>query len=219
MYALNSWNGFVWYDEDNERFMRVGSFDATSIPLEDQVDATFPWDQKADHRTLVYAENTFNTDGGSANGNSFALMKDDNNHFFIYKFYVGTNVEKRGQYAVLPIATGFDRAKFYAFSSTRTLLFYVVDRDLYAYDYNPGNEKCIKVPGFGTDEITMLKFDTQIDPGVNPLYIATYNASTQGTLQRYGVGTNPDQIEIFPVANSQWNGLLKVTNMSWRAAR
>jgi hypothetical protein len=219
MYALNSWSGFVWYDEDNERFMRVGSFGATSAPLEDQGDNTFPWDQRAASRTLVYAENTHNTDGGSNNGNSFALLKDNNDDFFIYKFYVGTNVEKRAAYTVAPVATDFGRARFYAFSSNRTLLFYVVDRDLYVYDYNPGNEKCVKLTGFGIDEITMLKFDTQIDPAANPLYIATYNASTRGTLQQYSVGTNPDQIEIFPDEKSRWSGLTKIANMSWRASR
>jgi hypothetical protein len=219
MYALNSWSGFVWYDGDNERFMRVNSFDAVSTPLEDQGDNTFPWDQRATNRTLVYAENTRNTDGGSTNGNSFALLKDENNAFFIYKFYVGTSVGKRAAYTVSPVATDFGRAKFYAFSSNRTLLFYVVDRDLYVYDYNPGNERCVKLPGFGIDEITMLKFDTQIDPADNPLYIATYNASAKGTLQRYAVGTNPDQIEIFPDEKSRWSGLSKIANMSWRAAR
>ncbi|MDR2130614.1 MAG: hypothetical protein LBP56_05530 [Odoribacteraceae bacterium] len=219
MYALNSWNGFVWYDADNERFMRVGSFDATSLPLEDQGDNTFPWNQQGDNRTLVYAENTRNTDGGSVNGNTFALMKDNANQFFIYKFYVGTNVEKRFLYTVSSIATDFDKAKFYAFSSNRTLLFYVVDRELYVYDYNQGNEKCSKLPGFGVDEITMLKFDTQMDPVANPLYIATYNASTRGTLQRYDVGTNPDQLEISPNTKSRWSGLTKIANMSWRAIR
>jgi hypothetical protein len=219
MYALNTWNGFVWYDEDNERFMRVGSFDARSTILEDLGDNTFPWDQQGTGRTLVYAENTFNTDGGSTNGNTFALMKNAANDYFIYKFYVATNVEKRAQYSVLPIATDFHRAKFYAFSSTRTLLFYVVDRDLYVYDYNPGNEKCVKLPYPTGDEITMLKFDTQIDPPPNPHYIAPYNSATRGTLQRYRVGTNPDQIEIFPEPGSRWEGLTKIANMSWRAAR
>jgi hypothetical protein len=219
MYALNQWNGFVWYDGDNERFMRVEPFDAKSTPLEDLGDNTFPWDQQLTGRTLVYAENTLNTDGGSGNGNTFALMRDATGQHFIYKFYVGTNAEKRNMYTVLPIATDFDRATLRAFSSARTLLFYVVDRNLYVYDYNPGNEKCVKLPGFGADDITMLKFDTQIDPADNPLYIATYNSTTRGTLQRYRIGMNPDQIEIFPVDNSRWSGLTKIANMSWRAAR
>ena len=225
MYSVNSMNSFVWYDGDNERFMRYASFilattSAFSAPLPDRDGEVFPWDQKATGRTLVYSENTRNSDNGSTNGNTFTLMKDKTGAYFIYKFYASATVAKRAFYQIdLTKATGFDQAKFYAFSSRRTLLFYVVGNDLYAYDYNPGNERCVKLPGFGTDEITMVKFDTQIDPTVNPLYIATYNASSKGTLQRYHVETNPDVIEITPMATSKWSGLTKIKDMSWRATR
>ncbi len=218
-YALNSFNGIVWYDETNERFMRVPNTLVTySSTLDNAKDDPFDWEQQEMGRTLVYGENTFNTDGGSANGNSFALLKDVSGMFYIYKFYVSTDVEKRDAYTVnSAVATDFDKADFYAFSSRRTAVFYAVGSRLYAYDYNKGNEKCYLLQDFGEEQITMLKCDTQIEPSANPIYVATYGQANGGTLRKYVQGTNPDKVEVTPVESSCWTGLTKIKNMSWRA--
>lgn len=218
MYGVNTWNGFLWYDETYERFMRINKFNKISFTLTDLPDDMFPWNQAGTGRTLVYAENTFNVDGGSEGGNSFALMKDGSGNYFIYKFYVGEETEKRDMYEVKSVATGFAQATMYAFSSRRTVMFYVSGGKLYAYDYNKGNEKCYELNNYGTGEITMIKADTQIDPSLNPLYIATYSSSTGGTLQKFTVGTNPDYVDITPSAKEKWSGLTRIKNMSWRAA-
>jgi hypothetical protein len=87
---------------------------------------------------------------------------------------------------------------------------------LYAYDYNKGLEKFYQFPELSTDEITMLKFDTQIDGTTNALYVATYNATTKGRLRKYIVGSNPNTIDITPVAGSDWDGMIKIKDMNWR---
>ncbi|MNY33164.1 hypothetical protein D3C86_1674270 [compost metagenome] len=115
------------------------------------------------------------------------------------------------------MATDFDKANFYAFSSNRTVVFYAVGNKLYAYDYNPGNERIYQYPEAGSDQITMLKFDTQVDHLLNSLYIATYNSNTKGTLRRYTVGNNPDVVALSPALNSTWSGLVKVKDINWRA--
>jgi len=219
-YPLNSMSSFMWYDADNQRFMNYPAFgSATSsvIPI-DNVSDPFPWDQLALGRTLVYGENTRNTDGGSTDGNSFAIVKDKNNNYYIYKFYVnGASPIKRDLYSVNnAIATNIDKAAFYAFSSRRTVLFYAVGNTLYAYDYNRGYEKSYTFPEIA-DEITMLKFDTQIDYATNALYIATYNGATKGRLRRYLVGTNPNTVDLTPVDRSDWDGLVKIKDMNWKA--
>lgn len=211
-------NAVVWYDKQNNRFLNFASFFATSSTL--LTDGTsnnfFPWSQPVG-RTLVYAENTRNTDGGSTHGNSFTIMKDADNTHHIYKFYAnGANPAKRGYYLVSPIATDFDKARFYAFSSNRTVVFYAVGNKLYAYDYNPNNEKIYQFPEI-TDEISMIKFDTQFDHIVNSLYIATYNGTTKGTLSRYRVTAYPNAVELLPQDNSTWTGLVKVKDINWRA--
>lgn len=220
LYSLNKYNGIVWYDETNERFMRVASSYATSSSaMVDVAGDPFDWDQRKTGRTMVYGENTFNTDGGSTDGNSFALLKDGVGEFYIYKFYVSSSVAKRDSYTVVrSVATDFDKADFYAFSSRRTVIFYTVGSRLYAYDYNKGNEKCYLLEDFGEDQITMLKCDTQIEPSANPIYLATYNDTDGGSLRKYDQGMDPNKVEVNPVSNAYWTGLIKIKKMSWRAS-
>lgn len=219
LYPIGSMNNVMWYDTQNDRFLNYTSIGlgTTSTVLIDAPGDPFPWNQPAG-RTLVYAENTRNADGGSTQGNSFAIMKDADNTHHIYKFYAnGTNPAKRACYTVKPIATDFGQADHYAFSSQRSVIFYSVGSTLYAYDYNPGFEKIYSFPELGSDEITMLKFDTQLDHVTNSLYIATYSPSEKGILQRFLVGTNPDVVELLPQPNSRWTGMVKIKDINWRA--
>ncbi|PWG79204.1 PKD-like family lipoprotein [Pararcticibacter amylolyticus] len=220
LYAIGNMTSVIWYDTKNQRFLNYSSFGlaTNSAVLSDAAGSAFPWNQAGTGRTLVYAENTRNTDGGSTNGNSFAIMKDAANVHYIYKFYAnGGSPVKRASYTIKPIADDFANADFYAFSSNRTVVFYSVHNKLYAYDYNPGNEKIYSLAETGADEITMLKFDTQIDYLTNSLYIATYNPATKGTLRRFIVGSNPDFVNLLPAENSTWQGLIKVKDINWRA--
>lgn len=106
-------------------------------------------------------------------------------------------------------------AYFYAFSSRRTVVYYAVGATLHAYDYNKGNERHYTFD-MG-DPITMLYCDTAIEPNENPLYVATYNATTGGKLQKYIQGVNPDKVELEADEKSCWEGLMKIKKMSWRA--
>lgn len=106
-------------------------------------------------------------------------------------------------------------AYFYAFSSRRTVVYYAVGSTLHAYDYNKGNERHYTFD-MG-DPITMLYCDTAIEPNANPLYVATYNATTGGKLQKYIQGVNPDKVELEADEKSCWEGLMKIKKMSWRA--
>jgi len=107
----------------------------------------------------------------------------------------------------------------YAFSSLRSVIFYVANNKLYAYDYDPGNEKCYQFDIFGGDEITMIKFDTQINPDANALYIATYNSTNKGQLERYVVNTDPNSVTLTVDPLSVWHNLIKVKNFSWRPVK
>ncbi|UYQ92662.1 PKD-like family lipoprotein [Chitinophaga horti] len=219
-YAIGTMPSIIWYDTENDRFMNYASFgiNSYSVSLADKAGELFPWNQSGTGRKLVYGENTRNTDGGSTSGNSFAIMKDATNQCHIYKFWANGNAPvKRDYYTVKPIATDFDKASFYAFSSRRTVVFYAVGNRLYCYDYNKNLEKVYQFPELGGDEITMLKFDTQIDFNTNTLYIATYNPTTKGRLRRFTVGTDPNTVTITPVNRADWDGLVKIKDMNWRA--
>lgn len=219
-YAIGNMNAIIWYDTENDRFMNYATFGfgLNSTTLADKPEDPFPWNQAGTGRKMIYSENTRNTDGGSTNGNSFTIMKDGANKCYIYKFYAnGATPMKRDMYTVSAIATDFDKADFYAFSSRRSVVFYAVGNRLYAYDYNTGFEKFYEFSNLNGDEITMLKFDTQIDFASNSLYIATYNAATKGRLRRFSVGTDPNTVTISPVNRADWDGLIKVKDMNWRA--
>lgn len=219
LYPIGSMSTFMWYDTKNQRFLNYTSIGlaTSSVVLTDTPDGLFPWNQPAG-RTLLYAENTRNSDGGSTNGNSFAIMKNTDNTCLIYKFYAnGSAPAKRAAYAVKSMATDFDKAKCYAFSSNRTVVFYTVGNKLYAYDYNPNNEKIYEFPELGNDEVSMIKFDTQIDYLTNSLYVGTYNSATKGTLRRYLVGTNPNVVELLLQPKSTWSNMVKIKDINWRA--
>ena len=130
----------------------------------------------------------------------------------------GSKPEKIGAYQIdLAKATDFQNATMYAFSSLRTVLFYVADNRLYAYNYDPKNEK---IYSFDLDgEITMIKFDTQINPDANALFIATYDSENKGTLARYTVNRDPNKVTITPDSRNTWSGLTKIKNISWRAVK
>lgn len=218
-YSPRSTSSMIWYDQNNEKFMYIPSytFNYTSRHLNDTPQDPFPWDQAGTGRKLVYGENTTNSSGGAIFGNSYALMKDAQSRFYIYRFYTnGANPLKTGFFPIQAIATGIERATHFAFSSTRSVMLYVVDGQLFAYDYNPGNERAYSLAVSGPDPITMIKFDLQINPNVNSLYIGTYNTTTKGTLQRFVLGTDPNTFEITPVLNEKWTDLVKIKNMAWR---
>ncbi len=220
LYATGAMTTAMWYDTVNDRFLNYSGFGfgTSSTVLPDVAGAVFPWNQGTTGRKLVYAENTRNTDGGSTNGNSFTIMKDPANAHHIYKFYAnGAAPAKRAAYVVSSIARDFDKANFYAFSSNRTVVFYSVGNKLYCYDYNPGNERFYEYNLTGGDQITMLKFDTQVDHVANSLYIASYNMNTKGTLGRFVVGNNPNVVDLTLAPKSSWSGLVKVKDINWRA--
>lgn len=109
--------------------------------MEQKSTDVFPWDQKGTGRTLIYGENTWNeAKVWVCDGNSFALMGDGTNAY-IYKFYVN-NMETKSMYEITSnVASDILTADFYAFSSTRSVLFYVKNNVLYAYNYDKGNER------------------------------------------------------------------------------
>lgn len=219
-YGILSYSKFIWYSEETDRFYTVPNYLAYySDTIPSKPSDPFSWGpKKGSKRKLLYGENTWNeaTRGVKNAGNSFALMKDGTDAF-IYKFNVN-NLDAKNCYQISSnVVADVLNADFYAFSSTRSVLFYVKDNVLYAYNYDTGNERVDILPLETTDEITMMKFDLTIEPKKDALYIATYRASEGGTLRKYYVGNNPDKVELIPDPNAIWTGLTKVKNMSWRA--
>lgn len=209
-------SGYVVFDKDNNRFLRTSSSSATNlIVMEDGTEDAFPWNQPAG-RQLIYAENTKNTDGGASTGNVFALMKDATGHHYLYKFSAyGTPSKKNGYTIPNRFNAVLDQARLFAFASTRTAMYFAVGSVLYAYDYNPGNERIILIKDFG-EEITMLHADIQVSTTSLDLYVATYNSQTQGTIRKMVLQNNTNTIELKEDTGTVWSGLSRIRKMNWR---
>ena len=210
IYSPGAWNYYMLYDQDQDRFLRASSTATAMTELADKEGDKFPWNQAGTGRKLVYVENTRNNDG-STYGSSFALMKDSDNHFYIYKMYAHSG-SKINYYEIDPAVQLAD-VHIFAFASQRTFMFFAVGSVLYIYDYQ---NKQLKNQDLG-DEITMLKFDIQRGTEhYNDLYIATYNESTGGKLQVYTLDTNPNHIAVTPNEACCWKNLIKIKTMDWR---
>ncbi|SKB38388.1 PKD-like family protein [Sphingobacterium nematocida] len=222
MYPMGSMSSMMWYDTKNGRLMNITGFigiDQSTYPI-DKAGDPFSWDVSSEGKKLRYAENTFNKDGGFNNGNTFAVVGNALGVSNIYKFHArGSNPIKLANYPVKPLALYFDQATQYAFSSTRTVVFYTYQNKLYAYDYNPGNERFYELNLFPGKEITMIKFDTQQNPTQNSLYVATHDTPNGGTLQRFVLDADPNTVRLNPVLNAKWENLLKIKDVNWKAER
>ena len=215
-YSISS---FIYYDETHERFLKgtLGSSfsPASTTRLTDDANDAFPWNNQEVGRTLQYAQNSSNKDGGSSYGNSYALMRDKNTgDYYIYKFDVN-NLSNKECYKPGKVATDLDKATFHVFSSQRTALYYTVGSKLYGLDYNKGNEKVTLIKDFG-DEITMMKVEDIKEFNSDYIYVATYTPTTGGTLIKMQQGTNPDKLELEEVPNGKWTGFSKIKGMTYK---
>lgn len=219
--SRNAFQYFLFYDYVHERFLAIncgGMMGNPSISkLSDTEGDLFPWNNQSVNRTLQFGQTTSNKDGGNRYGNSYALMRDKStNDYFIYKFYkYTTNNIKVDFYSVGKVATDLTQAKFHAFSSKRTALYYTVGSKLYGLDFNKGNEKCYLIRDFG-EEITCMRMDDQIAPADDYIYLATYSPGKGGTFMKLEQGMNPDKLELNEVPGSKWTGFGKIVSWSWK---
>lgn len=203
--------GWILYDQTNHCFARISSvLSTTCTRLSDGANDVFPWIQP-EGRDCVYGENTMDTDGGSSNGNSMALMSDANG-FYVYKFYSYGGAAKRSAAIIdMTKATGLRKGLLYSFASQRSLLLYAEGSVLHAYDYQNQRHYSIDME----NEITYIGFDFFGD-NYDELVVATYNQENKGMLNRYVLGTNPNTFELNPIPGWSWKGLVKVKDVEYK---
>lgn len=222
-YSLKYMSMIAAYDKDNERFLVTRSTGASNmISLTDRTTDLFPWNQKGTGRTLIHGNNTAKTLNSSTYGQSFALMKDGEDNYFIYAFYVnnymayGYPTAKKGFWTIKKeLAPEIDRATRFLFSSSGTYLYYVVDNKIYCYDYSKGSERYAIVADYGEDEITWIGTDYWSENTTNRILVATWNATAGGTLQKYRESTDPNSLD-WTDTGIKWEGLQKIKSVNWR---
>lgn len=210
----------AFFDETNHRFtiQNGASYAVTHTVACTDSESPFWFDQNhyTPVRNLVYGENGY--DGGY----SYTLMNDENGDYYIYKFkvalYGATGISRILARTVdKTVATDFDKASHYAFFSMQPVILYSVGADLWAYDYIRNvSKKVATMEG----EITYLAMDAHSNNTPTDFIVATYDEVQKGTVYKYTIKDDPNDIVIEPhVYRTQsypWKTNLKVVKVEYR---
>ena len=210
---INSFSFYViLYDMDNNVFVMPNSNSSTpTICNKLQGGNLFDWDQKTypDNRHLVFGQN------GIASF-SYALLTDDQNKWYIYKFVV--NSAKKQELAKevdLSKAKDFDKATFYAFSDLETEIVYAVGSQLWAYDYERQIAKMLK--DYGKPIIYLIR-DIESTTNNSNFCIATSSGDGTSTLSWFTLGENPDDIIFEEDEDMVWEINSTIKAVQWKNA-
>lgn len=202
----------ILYDMDNNVFVMPNSNSSTpTICNKLQGGNLFDWDQKTypDNRHLVFGQN------GIASF-SYALLTDDQNKWYIYKFVV--NSAKKQELAKevdLSKAKDFDKATFYAFSDLETEIVYAVESQLWAYDYERQIAKMLK--DYGKPIIYLIR-DIESTTNNSNFCIATSSGDGTSTLSWFTLGENPDDIIFEEDEDMVWEINSTIKAVQWKNA-
>lgn len=211
----------LFYDTDNQRFaVLAGAYTTYMNPVSDLY-GSGAWNIELgeDNRTLIYGENGYNY---ISNNNPVYMIAKDNdaeNYYIMYfsgahslllRSYLAT---KSPLYKVdLAVATDFDKASHYMFSSNRLVLLYSVGNRLYQYDYIRGTVVYHDFDG----EITYLESEYASERSIKDYFLATYNETTgKGMIYKMEVPATAGAGITF-LEGQQWETPLRVKDIEWK---
>lgn len=215
---------FVLYNNTDKRFVRIGgtgngSTDGYCDSLVDTKNdaGVFAWKTGLDYVTTINSR--------YIDGYTYTVLKDpSSNKFYLYSYKIvrnmmggASNIVKNRKYE-LNNCPDLENARFFGASGTRTYIIYATDSKLYAYDYQANKSKLIV--DCGDKKITSLYYDLTLQTNGDFFYVATYDpalpASTGGTLTKYSVVNNPNEILIEAIPESTWTGLCKIKSIQYK---
>ena len=214
---------YILYNKTEQRFVQTGGRSYTSAAgycdtLKDTRSDVeiFSWKPGLDYVTSI--------NSCFLDGYSYTILKDNEGHRYLFSYALKyqwgwESIVKNKKYS-LEKATDLDKAKFFGASAQRTYLIYATGSKLYAYDYVAETTKMLE--DFGDQEITLLHYDILIDTGTNDdfFYLGTYAPSqpkeTGGTLTRYRVVNDPNNILVEKVPGFSWSGLCKIKSIDFK---
>lgn len=171
-------------------------------------------------RTIVYGENDYYR----SNGRCYAIMKDNDDRYFLYRFVLGmpgmgyvtqpTISDPYGcELKVAEITNFLQREhKFFA-SGAASQMYYSVGNTLYAYDY------VSKKLGSKTFDghITYLAPEVcSIRNEISHYWVATFDGD-KGHLYKMKTVDNPNQIEFMELEGQDWEIDLEIKSVLWKA--
>lgn len=216
-------NAIAFFDKTNHKFVRQNAafYSMTNISNYNETSENpFSLDQTkyTPVRDLVYGEN-----GYGSNGSSYALMNDADGNYYVYMFRVasyaasGGFIKSLAKAIDMSIATDLAKASHYAFYSEQPILLYSVGNDLWAYNYN--TKKVAKLKSYNA-EITYLAMDYKSGGNPNDVIVATYSQSEKGTVYKYAIEDDPNELKIneknYATPSYPWKTDLKVVKVEYR---
>lgn len=215
---------FIGYDCREKRFVYAGgsAWNAPQGYCDSLVDTradidVFSWKTGMDYVTTVNSR--------FLDGYTYTLLKEPGTgKYYLYSYKTvrssyGTGITKNKRYEVVN-TPDIDKAEFFGASALRTFLIYTVGSKVYAYDYNSQTAKMIK--DFGEHEITCFFYDILNETGNADdfFYVCTYDPalpkSIGGTMTKFKVVDNPNEIVIEEVPGSKWTGLCKTVSIDFK---
>ncbi len=213
LYGFSSWGTYsgsqIVYDMDGKRFAQYTNSSANCTALTDSENDPWSWGTGND---MVAIFNSQFLTGGSPT--SYAIMKSPDGKFYLYSM-TPSNTKKGKRYDISRLSDIGQASKF-IFSSKYPYMLYAAGNKLYGCEFLDSGITHKEFDGFGTDEITMLYYDSYRQRGQDYFYVATYNDAQGGTVRKYQIADNPNDIVIEPLEGSRWDGLCKVASMCWK---
>ena len=213
IYGFSSWGSYagsqIVYDMDGKRFAKYTHSSANCEALTDGENE--PWSWETGNDMVAIFNSQFLTSGAQT---SYAVMKSPDGKFYLYSM-TPSNTKKGKRYDISQLPDIAQADKF-IFSSKYPYMLYAAGSKLYACEFLDSGVTHKELDGFGTDAITMLYYDSYKERGKDYFYIATYNDAQGGTVQKYQIADNPNDIVIEPIEGSRWDDLCKVTSMCWK---
>lgn len=213
LYGFSSWGSYsgsqIVYDMDGKRFAKFTHFSANCDLLDDSEGD--PWSWITGNEMVAIFNSQFITGGTQT---SYAIMKSPEGKFYLYSM-TPSNTKKGKRYDISQLPDIGQASKF-IFSSKYPYMLYAAGSKLYGCEFLDSGITYKEIEGFGADEITMLYYDSYKERGRDYFYVATYDEGQGGTVQKYQIEDNPNDIVIKLIAGNRWEKLCRVTSMCWK---
>ena len=196
------------YDMDNKRFAKFTYMSSYCDTLPDNAGDPFKW--KTGNEMITINNSLRTAEGGQV---SYAVMKSPDNKYYLYSM-LPANAKKLERYDISTLP-GIAQAKQFGFSSKYPRMVYASGSKLYACEFLPSGITHKELEDFG-NEITMIHHDNAKEANKDFFYVATYNETNGGTIQKYQWVDDPNDMKIEKLERSRWEKLCKVTSMCWK---
>lgn len=196
------------YDMDNKRFAQFTYMSSYCDTLPDNTGDPFEW--KTGNEMIAINNSLRIVEGAQV---SYAVMKSPENKYYLYSMLPAL-AKKLERYDISTLP-GIAQAKQFGFSSKYPRMIYATGSKLYACEFLPSGITHKELEDFG-NEITMIHFDNAKESKKDFFYVATYNETDGGTIQKYQLTDNPNDMKTEKFERSRWEKLCKVTSMCWK---